>query len=92
MENTSICFRLNGESDATFIYHQNEGTNWFWMGFGSSGGYLTFFLPNNPLQRKAVLLELRSSLNEAVDEAMKADDLAGLDAEAGEPELVGSTA
>ncbi len=72
-----------------FEYGHSGGV--YWLNLGGSP-YISLFLPDNPLQRKAVLLALRSSLNESVDKALKADDLAALDAEVAEPELAGSKA
>ncbi|KKL39739.1 hypothetical protein LCGC14_2368190 [marine sediment metagenome] len=72
-----------------FEYKISANYHWLNLGFNP---YITLFLPSDPAARKAVLSRLRSSFNRAVDEALKAEDLAGLDAEVAEPELAGSTA
>lgn len=88
MEINHISITVQDEGMDTFEYKISASYHWINLGCHP---YITLFLPNDPAARKAVLSRLRSSFNRAVDEALKAEDLAGLDAERAEPELVGST-
>lgn len=91
MEINHIATFLREEGDGVFSYDSDEGYHWLSVTSTKSNPCLTFHLPVHPVTRKAVLLEMRSTCNKAVDEALKAEDLAGLDAEVVERELVGST-
>ncbi len=91
MDINHISTFLREDGDGVFSYQRDGNYHWLWMKSTKSGECLSFHLPDHPVTRRAVLLRMKSTFNEAVDEALKAEDLAGLDAEVAEPELVGST-
>ncbi len=92
MDISHISTFLREEGDGVFSYDRGGTYHWLRINATAPGGYFTFHLPDHPVTRRTVLLEMRSTVNEAIDQALKADDLAGLDAEVAEPELARRTA
>ncbi len=93
MDFYEITFFIDG-GDPTPRFEYQAG----WLKIGNGHQTLvSMHLPYDADKRAAVISRLRTSFNTAIDQAeaadaaLKADDLAGLDAKAAEPELAGRT-